>query len=184
MLMRSIRVVVVVDRWFPDAAYEALETAAFYCVWLFLWDDAIDGGGGDDSPPGGEEEGGEKEGPLLAAEEYCRRSVAFVRFHLALDEPAVPEPAAPTKVCESFAEVGRRIRALCGPRERAVLFEHLREYMEGCVVEYRWRLSGRLPTVDEFYSWRLRTSSVDAMLDLCRLVVMPNAPAIVEAGLC
>lgn len=42
--------------------------------------------------------------------------------------------------------------------------------MEACVVEYGSRLSGRVPSVEEFYSWRLRTSSVDVMLDLCRLV--------------
>jgi hypothetical protein len=56
------------------------------------------------------------------------------------------------------------------------LFDHLREYMEGCVTEYRWRLSGKAPSVDEFYSWRLRTSSVDVMLDLCRSVVAVGCP--------
>jgi hypothetical protein len=132
-----------------------LETAAFYCVWLFLWDDAIDdaeGGGG----------GG------LAAEEYCRQSVAFVEGSLGLADGAMAQ--APTKVCESFAEVGSRVAMYCGQEERMRLFGHLREYMEGCVVEYKWRESGKAPSVEEFYGWRLKTSSVDAMLDLCRLV--------------
>ncbi|KAK4034594.1 isoprenoid synthase domain-containing protein [Parachaetomium inaequale] len=142
--------------WFPDAPYELLETAAFYCVWLFLWDDAIDGA---------EVEGGE-----VAAEEYCRQSVAFVRYSLGLGEAGIPEPKAPTKVCESFAEVGRRVGEYCGLEDRRVLFGHLREYMEACVTEHRWRLSGKVPSVEEFYSWRLRTSSVDVMLDLCRIL--------------
>lgn len=143
------------SRWFPDASYEVLETAAFYCVWLFLWDDAIDGADGG--------EGGD-----LAAEEYCRLSVAFVEESLGLADGRVTR--APTKVCESFAEVGGRVGVYCGREERRQLFGHLREYMEACVVEYRWRVSGKAPSVEEFYGWRLKTSSVDAMLDLSRLV--------------
>jgi hypothetical protein len=147
--------VVSYSRWFPDVSYEVLETAAFYCVWLVLWDDAIDGA---DRSESGD----------LAAEEYCRQSVAFVEDSLALtDGPVV---RAPTKVCASFAEVGRRVGVYCGREERMRLFGHLREYMEGCVVEYRWRMSGKAPSEDEFYGWRLKTSSVDAMLDLCRSV--------------
>ncbi|KAK4157057.1 isoprenoid synthase domain-containing protein [Chaetomidium leptoderma] len=142
--------------WFPDAPYEVLETVAFYSVWLVLWDDAIDGAGAS--------EGG------LAAEEYCQQSVAFVRCHLGLDGPGTVEPKAPTKVCESFAEVGRRVGERCGLEQRMELFEHLREYMEACVTEYRWRLSEKVPSVDEFYSWRLKTSAVDVMLDLCRIL--------------
>lgn len=42
--------------------------------------------------------------------------------------------------------------------------------MEGCVEEYRGRMSGRMPSVEEFYGWRMKTSSVDVMLELCRLV--------------
>jgi len=143
-------------RLFPDAPFETLETVAFYSVWLFLWDDAIDGA---DLSEGG-----------LVAEEYCQQSVAFVRHSLGLHDPGAGVPNAPTKVCESFAEVGRRIRECSGLDERKVLFGHLREYMEACVTEYRWRQSGKAPSVDEFYSWRLGTSSVDAMLDLCRSV--------------
>ncbi|GAB1315889.1 hypothetical protein MFIFM68171_06099 [Madurella fahalii] len=142
---------------FPDAPYQILEIVAFYCVWLFLWDDVIDGAADDG-------EGG------LAAAEYCRESVAFVRYHLGLGEPGAAEPSAPTKVCESFAEVGRRVGEFCGPAERAELFEHLREYMEACVVEHRWRSSGDVPSVDEFFSWRLKTSSVDILLDFCRIL--------------
>ncbi|KXX74977.1 (-)-delta-cadinene synthase [Madurella mycetomatis] len=142
---------------FPDASYEILETVAFYCVWLFLWDDVIDGAADD----------GEN---VLAADKYCRESVAFVRHHLGLGEPGATEPPPPTRVCESFAEVGQRVGGLCGAAERTELFGHLRGYMEACVVEHRWRSSGNAPSVDEFYSWRLKTSSVDVLLDLCRIL--------------
>ncbi|KAL2144271.1 hypothetical protein VTI28DRAFT_9408 [Corynascus sepedonium] len=193
---------------FPTASVEDLKTVAFYCVWLFLWDDTIDGGGdvvaikdtssGDESMDATADTG---DGSATAAEVYCRRSVAFVRRALRIDVGVeesgshAPWPEAPTRVCESFREVGARILADVdgdnnggddgddgddddlkrgvvgsGERERGVLFGHLKEYMEGCVTEYKWRLSGQMPSVEQFYSWRLKTSSVDAMLDLCRII--------------
>jgi hypothetical protein len=165
----------VLDRLFPDATYHVLETAGFYCVWLFLWDDAIDGAAATTTTttssaaarvvtPG--------DVLVVAPDEYCRGSVAFVQYHLGLGG-GEPEPKAPTKVCESFAEVARRVAAeFCqGEADKRELFGHLKDYMEGCLAEYRGMKLGRIPTVDEFYSWRLRTSSVDAMLCLCRLVV-------------
>ncbi|KAL2172130.1 hypothetical protein VTG60DRAFT_131 [Thermothelomyces hinnuleus] len=147
---------------FPTASAEDLKTAAFYYVWLFLWDDVIDGA---------EAEGA---GDVLAAEAYCRRSVAFVRRALGVDGPETafcPEEGAPTRICESFGDVGRRIvERGCRAEQRRGLFEQLREYMEGCLTEYKWRSSGRVPSVEQFYSWRLKTSSVDAMLELCRII--------------
>ncbi|KAK4127298.1 terpenoid synthase [Parathielavia appendiculata] len=144
---------------FSEAPYERLETVAFYCVWLFLWDDVIDGAGA-------------SEDSGLAAEEYCQQSVDFVRFCLGLDDGQAGRaaPEAPTKVCGSFAEVGRRLRECCGLDQRSLLFKHLREYMEGCVTEYKWRVSGKVPSVEDFYSWRLKTSSVDVMLVLCKIL--------------
>ncbi|KAL1842254.1 hypothetical protein VTJ49DRAFT_5732 [Mycothermus thermophilus] len=150
---------------FPDAPYNILETAAFYNIWLFLWDDAIDGSG---------------DGELSDAEDYCQRSVAFVEHALRCsnhdcfccqdDKPSTP--GAPTKVCASFADVARSIRTLGEgrPDDPVELVGRLREYMEGCVTEYQWRMAGTVPSVEQFYSWRLRTSSVDAFLVLTRIL--------------
>ncbi|KAH6616928.1 isoprenoid synthase domain-containing protein [Chaetomium tenue] len=151
---RAVDIALFASMLAPDVGYAELETVTFYYMWLFLWDDAIDGA----------DEG------EVAAEEYCRQSIAFVEHSLGLAEPGAPAPAAPTKVCESFAEVGRRVGGYCGLEERERFSESLRMYMEACVTEYRWRLSGRVPSVEEFYSWRLGTSSVDAMLDLSRVI--------------
>lgn len=95
-----------------------------------------------------------------------------MRYHLGLDEPGVPEPAAPTVVCEIFAEVGRRVSKYGGLAEKRVFFEHTKEYMDACVLEYKWRLSGKMPSVDEFFSWRLITFSAYMMLDLTRFVFL------------
>ncbi|KAH6617911.1 isoprenoid synthase domain-containing protein [Chaetomium sp. MPI-SDFR-AT-0129] len=155
-----------------DVPYDILETMAFYSIWLVLWDDYIDG---EDADAGG---GNGGETTDLAAE-YCRRSVAFVKHSLQLDEREVSDeglggqqavvPEAPTKVCESFADVGRRFVEVCDLAARREMFGHLKEYMEGCVVEHRWKSSGKIPNVEEYYAFRLKVTSVDVMLDLCRV---------------
>jgi hypothetical protein len=89
------------------------------------------------------------------------------------DVDNTPSPAAaPTKVCASFGDVGKRLRELCAGREELTgeLAGRLKEYMEGCVTEYRARLLRRVPSVEEFYGWRLKTSSVEVFLVLTRCV--------------
>ncbi|KAL2259793.1 hypothetical protein VTK26DRAFT_6395 [Humicola hyalothermophila] len=179
--------------WLPDAGWEALEAAAAYVVWLFLWDDGIEEGNGGEGG-GGE---GEAAAAVAAAEEYCRRSLAFVGRCLGVEGPdgeggeeQEDGPVAPpTRVCGGFAEAGRRF-AEFAPRldERRRLFGRLREYMEGCVAEYKGRSSGRMPSVEEFYGWRMKTSSVDVMLELCRIlngISLPDdVPGLTEMGRC
>jgi len=81
-------------------------------------------------------------------------------------------------MCGLFAEVARRLRDVCGrdddddgDEEWRRLFASITAYMDGCVVEARWRLSGKLPgsVEEEFYDgFRLRTSAARVLLDLCR----------------
>jgi hypothetical protein len=100
------------------------------------------------------------------AAQYASQSVRFAQYHLGLDEPGVPEPEAPTVMCGTFADVASGIVPLCDEAQRRQLFGHLKQYMESCVVEHRQKLSGKFPTLDEFYSYRLGTASVEIMLDL------------------
>ncbi|KAL2162117.1 hypothetical protein VTH06DRAFT_7902 [Thermothelomyces fergusii] len=153
---------------FPTVSAEDLKTVAFYSVWLFLWDDVI-----------------ERAADAPAAEAYCRRSVAFARRALEVDGPETapcPEEeeeeeeeeekkSTPARIRESFGDVGRRlVERGCPAEQRRALFERLREYMEGCVVEYKWLWSGRLPSPEQFYSWRLKTSAADVTLEFYRII--------------
>lgn len=155
---------------FPTASAEDLKTFVFYFVWLFLWDDLIDGA---------EVEAG---GDTLDIEAHYRQSATFVRHALGVDGPEAgpcleegPGEGALTRICESFGDVGRRlIERGCPAEQRRELFERIREYMEGCVTEYKWRQSGRVPSVEQFYSWRLRTSTMGITMEFHRLVILPR----------
>jgi len=48
------------------------------------------------------------------------------------------------------------------------LFEHLVEFVEGVMAEYRCKMSGEAQSLDEFYSVRLKTVSVKPLLELSR----------------
>lgn len=182
---------------FPDViSYSALETAAFYLIWLFFWDDAIDSSGGD-----GEGNGDDIASTVEAGRKYRDESVAYIRYWLRgfphAGPPGVIPPPAPTAICESFRDVASRIKEhmICErresdpPGEKPSLTEaadHVEEtdrvklghferslmkYMDACVVEQAWRLSseglsGVPPLEKEFWGWRLGTSSVDALLKL------------------
>lgn len=81
-------------------------------------------------------------------------------------------PAAPTVICSSFKDVADRVRRASGGEYAGNkinrLCGSLEKYMSACVVEQEWRLSrsDSTPGIDEFWGWRLGTSSVDALLDL------------------
>lgn len=94
-----------------------------------------------------------------------------MRHHLGLDEgdPGIEEPAAPTKICDSFRDVAVRLRRYVEDvKEGRRLFEHLVEFVEGVMAEYRCKMSGEAQSLDEFYSVRLKTVSVKPLLELSR----------------
>lgn len=140
-----------------------LEIAAFYCIWLFFWDDAIDGNTTEIDT-------------IEAGKRYRDESVVFVRWCLLGDGNigSLSEncPVAPTIICGSFKDVAERTKRVRGWEHTGDKIDRfcrsLEKYMDACVVEQEWRLSrsDTTPGIDEFWGWRLGTSSVDAMLDL------------------
>ncbi|KAK0708309.1 isoprenoid synthase domain-containing protein [Lasiosphaeris hirsuta] len=149
--------------WFPDVDYEDLETAALFSIWAFFWDDAIDGSS-DASVSGLSIDGASNDTVargIAEAEKYRDQSLSFVRFHLlgGVESGTNVEPKAPNVIfcCDEEAL-------------RSGFLGSIETYMEACVAELKWRLSGKLPAnADEFYQFRLQTSAVEMMLDLCGL---------------
>lgn len=170
--------------WFPDADYDGLETMALFSIWVFFWDDAIDGSG-EASVPGLAIDGAGDEAvarSIAQAERYREQSLAFARFHLlgGVESSTNPEPAAPNVICGTFAEVARRVRKICRDEEalRTGFLTSIGTYMEACVTELTWRLSNNLPpSADEFCQFRLQTSAVEMMLDLCMIMNRISLPS-------
>ncbi|KAK4444665.1 isoprenoid synthase domain-containing protein [Podospora aff. communis PSN243] len=157
----------------PEADYETLEIAALYTIWAFLWDDVVDGS---------EAEGKGSESEVRKAEQYRDASYPFVKFHLIGASKEEVEPPAPNPACGLFAEVASRLRLACRDEAQIVAFcASIKAYMEACVVEARCRVSGVLPSEEQFYEFRLQTSAVGMLLDLSGMLNRVRLPAEVMA---
>ncbi|KAK4666045.1 hypothetical protein QC763_407285 [Podospora pseudopauciseta] len=144
--------------------FEKLKTVAVWVVWIVLWDDAIDS----DSSGG------------INAREYVEVSKRYVRWCLLRE--GEEEPDAPTKVCELMKSAGGRLRGVNGWGEGDVrrLWGVLECYMDGCLVEYRVRMSGTTVAElrllgdevgeQEFWAWRTGTSGVGAFCLMGRVM--------------
>lgn len=87
--MRKVDLALFASLWWPTATLRRLEAVVYYSLWLFLWDDEIDGAGleGDRGKHANEE--------LLG-----KQALEYVKFHLGVvDEMrgSEKEPVAPTK---------------------------------------------------------------------------------------
>jgi hypothetical protein len=60
---------------------------------------------------------------------------------------------------------------------RLRLCASIEAYMEACAVEARWRVSGVLPSVKQFYEFRLRTSAIEMLLELTGMLNLVRLPA-------
>lgn len=161
---------------FPDLEYDRLEVAALFTIWLFLWDDVVDGGGGKEGEQGELDE-------VKKAERLRDGSVGFVKRCL-LGSPEQEEGVGaelPNASFELFKEVARWVRVACGEESegRRRFFASIKGYMEACVEEAKWRVSGNLPSLDEFYGFRLRTAGVEMLLDLSEMLNDVRLPEVV-----
>ncbi|KAK0617423.1 isoprenoid synthase domain-containing protein [Immersiella caudata] len=156
----------------PDVEYEILEIAALYTVWVFLWDDIVDGS---EDPIS---EGKSIEGEVEKAERLRDASYSFIRFHLLGAGEGEVEPPKPSPACGLFAEMARRLRLMCREETQIMAFcASIEAYMEACVVEARWRVSRVLPSVKEFYEFRLQTSAVEMLLGLSEMLNQVRLPS-------
>ncbi|KAL1640030.1 hypothetical protein SLS58_007297 [Diplodia intermedia] len=132
----------------PYASYERCRIACLFCAWVFTWDDEIDsslGSMGDD---------------LESAQTYRFETIQFVKETLGL-APRSPTPPA-NKIIRNFEVVGDALRAAYTPAQRRRFFAEVDRFMAGTEAEQRRRLLSRdLPTLQQFWEYRLGSSAVN-----------------------
>ncbi|KAF2655196.1 terpenoid synthase [Lophiostoma macrostomum CBS 122681] len=137
--------------WWPCASFEQLRIVTYLAVWLFTWDDEID----------------ISEGAMWndfdEAQRYRDQTLAYVRFALGLDavDQVVHHP-----IILNFKPIGEAIRHRYDIFRREIVYQEMAFYMETSETEQRIRLSGRIPTVTEFWDFRLGSSAVGVCLAL------------------
>ncbi|KAF1913064.1 isoprenoid synthase domain-containing protein [Ampelomyces quisqualis] len=135
--------------WWPRAHYDELRVLMFFTIWLFNWDDEID------EPMGCYSE------DLDAAEEYRSQTIDFVLECLGLhDRPSAQRFPAQNKIIASFREIGEPLAKDYTIDQRKRFMEELTRFMEKTSREQQFRLCCGIPSVEEYWSFRMGTSAV------------------------
>ncbi|KAJ2987460.1 hypothetical protein NUW58_g4493 [Xylaria curta] len=128
--------------WYPDAEWPELKVATAYSVWIFVWDDEIDGC---DTDAAANDE---------LAHAYYRQSLAYIHSQLGLDGTNQGDIEAPHQNMELFADVGCGVRGATDIQQRQRFFDELENFMLQVGVEHTHRMAGTIPTTEEYMNIR------------------------------
>jgi hypothetical protein len=133
--------------WWPDAPFEQLQILAYLVIWLFTWDDEID------EPTGSYSE------DFDGAQTYRANTLRYVGSCLGLmsDEPS---SRARNQIVQSFDVIGSALRASYNVRQCQRFYDEIARFMVASETEQRARLRGDIPTLKEYWKFRLGTSAV------------------------
>ncbi|KAL1594623.1 hypothetical protein SLS60_010384 [Paraconiothyrium brasiliense] len=137
--------------WWPQAKLDRLKIVTYLAVWLFTWDDEID------------LNDGHLWDEFSAAQLYREQTLSYVRYTLGID--ASP-PAVTNRIILNFAPIGEACKQVYTLEQNKMVYEEMRFFMEMSEREQRLRLSGTIPSIDEFWHYRLGSSAVTVCLAL------------------
>jgi hypothetical protein len=139
--------------WWPCAKFDKLRICTYLAVWLFTWDDEIDLNDGTMWDEFG------------AAQMYRDQTLAYVRYTLDIDSNKVC-PEVNNGIILNFAPIGAAVKDAYTLEQRRMVYEEMRFFMEMSEHEQRLRLSGAIPSIDEFWRYRLGSSAVTVCIAL------------------
>ena len=93
-----------------------------------------------------------------AAEIFREETMEFVRCCLGLscDVGAVPK----SRIVQNFEGIGEAMRRVFDREHCARLVYHIGNYISGCRTEEAFRAKGEMPTLEEYWAYRLHSSAV------------------------
>ncbi|KAI0190865.1 isoprenoid synthase domain-containing protein [Astrocystis sublimbata] len=133
--------------WWPDAYFEELEILAYLVIWLFTWDDEID------------EPNGRYAEDYAGAQSYRDETLRFVGVCLGL----LPEGSIQlrlNKIIQSFETIGTSLRKTYDSGQCQRFYDEIAHFMSASQAEQEYRLMGDLPTLEQYWNFRLGTSAV------------------------
>lgn len=116
-------------------------------IWLFTWDDEID------------EPTGAMTDDFKAAEQYREETEQFVKTCLQLAQPSEKSQAR-NPIVSSFQEIGDALCVAYSEEQRQRFYTEIVYFMRMSRIEQNIRLAGRLPSLEEYWKFRMGTSAV------------------------
>ncbi|KAH4215275.1 hypothetical protein HBI40_246280 [Parastagonospora nodorum] len=139
--------------WWPKAGYEELKVLLFLAIWLFIWDDEVD------------EPAGAYSGDLASAEQYRTQTIDFVLECLGLRSSSRGVPVEPAnKIITSFRDIGEQLAKDFSRDQRQRFMGEMIRFLEQTKREQQTRLSGNVPGLEEYWSYRMGTSAVGVIV--------------------
>ena len=137
--------------WWPCATFEKLRIVTYLSIWLFTWDDEIDHSDGSLCDE------------LGAAQVYRNQTLAYMRYSLGLDKRDY-DPAITNRIILNFASIGAALKKSYTLEQRERVYDTMQFFMRMSEHEQRLRLSGTVPSVEDFWRYRLGSSAVPVCL--------------------
>jgi len=133
----------------PFASYDKTRIGTLLGLWLFAWDDEVDN------------LHGAVWGDWTAAQEYREKTIAYVRYTVGLDSHC---PEVTNRIILGFKVIGDAIKDEYDTRQRLMFFKEMQFFINMSEQEQKSRLSGRIPSLKEFWHSRLGSSAVTVCL--------------------
>ncbi|KAI0880518.1 terpenoid synthase [Annulohypoxylon maeteangense] len=147
---------------YPSAEIEQLKTMALMSMVFFIFDDTIDKEIDDETPDFASD--------FDAATKLRQDSVAYMRYKLFLGSNKPIPDAQPLHAPQEFAsfeEFAPRVVAACpGQVDLDKLANDIQEFIDTNALEQTYRLSGSLPSTEEYWTYR---HGVGAVFPYCTL---------------
>lgn len=153
---------------YPTAGWEQVKTMALMSFFLFLWDDMVDR----ELEPGVVDIASD----LECGNKFRRASTDYVNHFLRITDGDAPEGFH--KLLGSFDEVAD----VCTTQDKAqldvqLLAHDISDFFQCNQLEQKLRLSGKVPTIEEYWQFRYGVSAVAIYCDMHQYVADVKLPA-------
>jgi len=156
--LEGIDVGYLVSSWWPEAAPEVLCTLAYCALWLFMWDDEIDGMNANLGSD------------LEAAQQYRDDTLRYVFEELGL---ATVDSAPTNMLITSFSDIAVPL-SVKDIKQRERFYEEIEYWIEATEVEQVRRSEPSLPSLHEYMEVRMGTSGVRVLCILYDILTGPT----------
>ncbi|KAI1293945.1 terpenoid synthase [Xylaria venustula] len=153
----------LISLWYPDAEWPELKVATAYTVWIFVWDDEVDAGDIFEEH---------------LAHEYYRKSIAYSHYILGLDKHSTngTGTVAPGPNMALFADFGCVLKERADIHQRQRFFDNLKDFMEKVGIEHSYRLSGAMPTLNDYMTIRMGSVGCTPQIALTDFILRIRLP--------
>lgn len=153
--------------WWPEASLERLQTLAYFIMWLFIWDDEVD------EPTGAYSE------DLSGAQTYREQTLRFLEDCMGLATAHPREDGRSRSynhLIQSFDVIGSGLCACYDTSQLRRFYNEMARFIKDTETEQRGRLCGKVPTVEEYWRFRLGSDSMYAVSALGEYSMATHLP--------